>query len=142
MGRTQDRHRAHQAMGRYDTLQDPDTTKEGGGSGLRVREVNVELLCYTAASSLKHSHDQVLKNFGDAKSQQSVSSGPNDGTYQPTSHQIPTFTLEERAEQRRLLFLKESYDRAREEFVKHSCLTKYPGLLSKSDVKRMDMLFY
>ncbi|KAH6594843.1 hypothetical protein BASA50_006317 [Batrachochytrium salamandrivorans] len=126
-----------------------DTTKKDGDNGSNELDP-IEQACRIAASSLKHSHDQVLKFFGGAKSQQSVSSGLNDGTknskakgaYHSTSHHHPTFGLEKMVIQRQRLLWEASYDMARKEFVEYDCLTKYPGLLSQDDVKRMDMLFY
>ncbi|KAH6579657.1 hypothetical protein BASA61_010089 [Batrachochytrium salamandrivorans] len=93
--------------------------KESKGNGSNALGAN-ELLCYGVVSALKYLHEQMVTIADDSNNQQLVSSSPNDKTDS----------------------LKESYDRARKEFVKHGCLTKYPGLLSQDELTEMDRLFY
>ncbi|KAH6586926.1 hypothetical protein BASA50_000290 [Batrachochytrium salamandrivorans] len=98
--------------------QDPDTTKESEGNGSSTLEAN-ELICYGVVSALKYLHEQMATIADDSNNQQLVSPGLNDKTNS----------------------LKKSYDKNREEFVKHGCLTKYPDLLSQKQLAELDMLF-
>ncbi|KAH9247189.1 hypothetical protein BASA84_000812 [Batrachochytrium salamandrivorans] len=146
-----------------DELDEPQEPwfEESKGDGSNGPEVNVGLICYTADSALKYSHEQMEKIVSGSNNQQLVSSDPNDKTKEsktkksktkkPKTKQSKTKETEQspshyqptpEQEERKCASLKENYDKAREEFVKYDCSAIYPDLLSPEKLTEMDKLFY